>query len=262
MPCTCDEYRDDETGEYSDYYCLSCRLKDGWCECGCLCDQCEYTDTPCGYVAPGTCLLCIHRSMEQTLKDAQVKRELYVNRVLTIPSSTALNTITTLIDPCIHSLKYAMGAILDDSEYIPTIWAIAVHKEIKNCLASEPCGILQCTCHLRKMYALIGEKKGPDSFILSAQIVAMEDGVHAASAVVVAAMDKLDAAKFSKNVAFDMMEEVKWDTGDENSNPEITAMVATATKNETQAYEAYEKAVMDACGPTGELNRLLDKWNQ
>jgi len=61
--CNCREDQDLETGETFIYYCESCAVADGHCECGCDCGQCMYTDTPCDFEKPASpCWLCVRRA--------------------------------------------------------------------------------------------------------------------------------------------------------------------------------------------------------
>jgi hypothetical protein len=276
--CECHEAFDEDSGASEGVIqCIPCAAWAGDCECQCDCGQCVYTDTPCEKPpSKELCDLCELRLSWQKQFE-EVKPILSEVELLVATAKGQLATpwqmgmvshdytqkrLDYRLEPCLNALLM----IKDKSA-----WASAVIDEVKNLLSLEGrsgvrkiCGISDCTCHLRVLNALVAEKKGAELVALEAQIVAAEDARHAARDACLEAMRAWDATKFSLQVAEEMLEEFKWDTGMilksewEAEMRTLNAAVAEARLKATAAGEFYAALPAAIAQPTTEFNRLIE----
>lgn len=282
--CECREWFDNDTGiSQGGVECFPCAAWSGVCECVCDCGQCLYTETPCGRPPNEVrCQFCDQRKewsaerlsevkpiiSQLELKIAETKDSLAlaIEHRPSCPPGGVSETYARLrleyrLEPCLK----ALNMIQDKSE-----WASAVIAEVKNVVSGlegqavkrMSCGIQECSCHLRTLNAILAEKMSAEAVALDAQIVAAEDARHAARDTCAQTMKAWEDATFSKNIAIEMLEEAKWDTGliqVAEWNEEMRVLNAKLVETRAAEYaagEAYAAAGRATGPPAAELRRL------
>ena len=114
-------------------------------------------------------------------------------------------------EPCL----FALNLVEDKSE-----WASSVIDEVKNLLnlggrsgVRKYCsfGLAGCMCHLRTLNTLLAEKVSDELKSLNREIASSEDACHLTRGAANKAWEAMEAAKFEKRIAEDMVDEHVWE---------------------------------------------------